>query len=115
MGSGPGLVDLQGGVASEHIEVHVRVQHGDVLADRDGADDAVDELSHGLPPAAAGSVEGRLRLVVGGTGRQHGGSGQQTAELAKVGGVQRSGKDLHANDRTEEHTSELPSIMRIPY
>jgi hypothetical protein len=52
-------------VAGKDIEITIIVQHGRMLPDRDGGDEAVDQFSHSRAPTTAHAVQLGRRLEVG--------------------------------------------------
>lgn len=88
-------MDLEGRVLSEDVEVGVGVQHRHLLANRNRADQAVDQRSDRLASTSADAVQGCSCLVVGWTRWQHGGASEKPAELSKVSVISRAGEDLH--------------------
>src|SRR3546814_9568299 len=56
-----------------------------------------------------------LRHETPGARRLELGGGQHAAALGGVGFAERGGRDVSHGQRSEEHTSELQSLMRISY
>ena len=57
------LNDLKFGVARQHVEISVAMQHWHVGADRHGGYEAINQPAHGFPFTAA-STEQRSRIIV---------------------------------------------------
>jgi hypothetical protein len=90
-------MDPESGVARQRVEVGVGVEDGDVGADGDGGDEAVDELSDRLAVAPTGPAQRRSVFVVGEGGGQQRGPGEEPAELIEVLFVSGAGQDLHVD------------------
>ena len=69
-------VDSHAGVPRKHIEISVLVKDGDVGPNRDGGNEAVDQLSDRFPLSATVPVEGGSNFVGCGFGPSDSGAGQ---------------------------------------
>src|SRR3546814_5996808 len=84
-----------------------------LLAYRNGADQAVDQLSDRLASTPADSVQGGTCLVVDGTCGEHGGASEEASELADVRVVSGAGEDLHADGVADRHVAGEESVHLV--
>ena len=71
-------------MATNDFEFRVKVEKRELLSDRDGGDQAVDQAANRLTALSAQLIDGGGRLIVLGTAVAHAGDAQESAKLDEV-------------------------------